>query len=117
ASTVAICAGGDAARSITKILLSGTPLQSSPSLTASTELATKDRCALFQASDFDDRHLFRCGIGYSCGAVCPELLAAALVASAASSGALSLAAGVSAESTMTSALPASGVGVRSRSST
>jgi hypothetical protein len=39
-------------------LLSGTPLQSSPSLTESTELATKARCALFQASDFDDATYF-----------------------------------------------------------
>src|SRR6516165_3360089 len=44
----------------------------------------------------------RGGVDYSCGAVCLELLAGAL--------------GVSAESTMTSALPASAVGVRSRSS-
>jgi len=59
----------------------------------------------------------RGGVDYSCGAVWLQLLAAALVLSTASSGALSLAAGVSVESTMTSAFPASSVDVRSRSST
>jgi hypothetical protein len=69
-----------------------------------------------QTRNLEHSRLFRHGDDHSGSLIRIELLAAALVAWAASSGALSLAAGISKESTMTSALPASGVGVRSGSS-